>query len=562
MTISSLDSRVFDANAEAMGFPMDELIDEAGRGLAEMLESRYPGRSFVFVCGSGNNGSDGIAAASKMDQSSVRILILKNPSEKTLLCRKRFCDALRCPVSMYKKGDLEGSDVIVDCALGTGLSGTVREPYRTFIEEANGSGRPVVSADVPSGLGSDVVIRPECTVTFLDVKEGMNRSECGEIVIAGIGMPDDAMRIVGPGDMLRYPVPKAESHKGQNGRLMVVAGGPYFGAPAMCSYSALRTGTDIVRVFCPESVHDAVSRISPVLMITDLPGRELTPSSVEMLLSESEGYDAVLVGPGLGTSEATAEAVRRFVSGCRTPMVIDADGLTAIVGARLEAPAVLTPHRGEFAALGGTVPEELALSMNAVVLLKGPEDMITDGARTRVNRTGSPAMTGAGTGDVLAGCVAGLLAKGMSAFDAACLGAYITGEAGRLACSEKSFGAVATDVAESIPAVLVRGLGVDRHPARLRHPCADRRLLPRHRGPAHRPGVSSEEEGVPSGLPHPRHAGRGSGGRRGRDEPAHRDRRRQGFGPRILQAGVLRDTRLLRGALRTLRHDRRRPRQP
>ncbi len=456
--ISALDSRVFDANAEAMGCSMEGLIDNAGRGLAEVLESGYPGRSFVFVCGSGNNGSDGIAAASKMDPSRVRVLILKHPPEKTLQARRRFLDVLSCPVSMYAPGALEGSDVIVDCALGTGLSGTVREPYRTFIEEANASGRPIVSADIPSGLGADIAIRPERTVAVLDVKEGMNEGICGEIVVADIGMPEDAMRVVGPGDMLRYPVPKRDSHKGQNGRLMVIAGGPYFGAPAMCAYSALRSGADIVRVFCPESVHDAVSRISPVLMITDLPGSELTSSSVDALLSESDRYDAVLIGPGLGTSEATRDAVREFVSRCGTPMVIDADGLTAIEGMRLEAPAVLTPHHGEFAALGGTVPEDLARAMNAVVLLKGAEDVVTDGSRTRINRTGSPAMTGAGTGDVLAGCVAGLLAKGMDAFDAACLGAYITGEAGSIAYSEKSYGAIATDVAESIPSVLVRGL--------------------------------------------------------------------------------------------------------
>ncbi|MDO5853848.1 MAG: NAD(P)H-hydrate dehydratase [Thermoplasmata archaeon] len=456
--MTPLDSRVCDANAASLGVPVRDLMGAAGRSLADALESRYPGCRALFVCGSGNNGGDGFAAASRMDPERAGVALLCEPSRIRSDDARFYYSVLECPISAYSAELLAEYDVIVDCALGTGMSGAVREPYRSFILDANASGKPIVSADVPSGLGTDACVKPDLTVTFVDVKDGMSQESCGEIIVADIGMPYEALACVGPGDMLRYPVPGRDSHKGQNGRLMVIAGGPYFGAPAMCAYSALRVGADIVRVFCPESVRDAVSRISPVLMITALPGDRLTPESIGMLLEESENYDAVLIGPGLGTSEDTMEAVQSFVSKCRTPMVIDADGLTAIAGTRLEAPAVLTPHRGEFARLGGNTPEELSRQMNAVVLLKGASDIVSDGMRTRTNRSGTPAMTGAGTGDVLAGCVAGLLSKGMSPFDAACLGAYITGKAGEAAFSSKSYGLIATDVAECIPDVLRDGL--------------------------------------------------------------------------------------------------------
>ncbi len=456
--LTALDSRVSDANAEALGVRVRDLMGNAGRSVTELLASRFPDRRILFVCGSGNNGGDGFAAALGMDPARVEVALLCEPSRIHSDESRFYYSLLECPISRYERGMLGGFDVIVDCALGTGVSGRARGEYAAFIEEAASCGRTIVSVDVPSGIGTDLALHPDITVTFMDSKEGMTPENSGEIVIADIGIPDEAYRCIGPGDMMRYPVPRDNSHKGQNGRLMVIAGGPYFGAPVMSCLSALRTGTDIVRLFSPESVHLQVSLSTPVLMVIDLPGDRLTPESVDMLLGESESYDAVLIGPGLGCSEDTAEAVRGFVSGCHRPMVIDADGITAVAGMGIDGDAVLTPHRREFRTLGDGDPEDVARAMGAVVLLKGSEDVVTDGVRTRVNRTGTPAMTGAGTGDVLAGCVAGLLAKGMTPFDAACLGAYICGRAGEMAFSEKSYGLIATDVIDAIPSVLMEGL--------------------------------------------------------------------------------------------------------
>ncbi len=430
-------------------------MDNAGKALADFLNSEYPGQKILFVCGTGNNGGDGFCAAGKMDSSKVSVALLKKPSEIRSKEAWDCYSALECPIIDYSKVTLDDYEVIVDCALGTGMSGKIREPYLGFIKDISKSKAKVVSADVPSGLGGNDAVRPSATVTFHDVKEGMTPDNCGRIVIADIGIPAEAVDCLGPGDMLRYPVPRKDSHKGENGRLMIIGGGPYYGAPAMAALGALRTGTDLVRLFIPESIYGIVASYSPVPMITTLPGDHLTLDSVGMLLEESENYDAVLIGPGLGTSDDTMNAVRSFVTRCTKPMVVDADGITAVSSMELNDRTILTPHKAEFRRLGGSCcVMEMSEHISATILLKGPTDEISDGRRTRLNRTGTPAMTGAGTGDVLAGCVSGLLSKGMTTFDAACLGAYICGLAGEKAAETKSYGTMATDIIECIPIVL------------------------------------------------------------------------------------------------------------
>ncbi len=452
--ISSLESRVLDANSESLGVPVSELMGNAGKAVADHLESQYPGKRFAFVCGTGNNGGDGFAAAIRMDPSRCKVLLLKKASQIRTDAARGFYSLLECPISPYSKDALEDCDVIVDCALGTGSSGTVRDPYRSFIQDANASGKPVVSVDIPSGLGSDICIGPVSTITFHDAKEGMDEASCGRIVVADIGIPEDASRIVGPGDMLRYPVPADGSHKGANGRLLAISGGPYFGAPALACRAALRTGADLVHLCCPASAFGIAASACPEMTGSVLPGDHLDSSSVDGLLELSQRYDAVLIGPGLGDSPDTMEAVRMFVSSCTRPMVIDADAIKALTDMSVPN-AVITPHAGELRTIG-TLDD--AVGRFGAVLLKGREDTIADRDRTRINRTGNPGMTSGGTGDVLAGCVAALVSKGMPLFDAACLGAYIVGSAGDKAFASKSYGLMATDVAEGIPEVLREGL--------------------------------------------------------------------------------------------------------
>ena len=391
-----------------------------------------------------------------MPPECTKVALLKKASEiKSGISRDRYA-VLECDILPYSTDCLADADVIVDCILGTGSSGTIREPYASCMRDINASGKTVVSADIPSGLGCDISIIPDYTITFHDTKSGMSPLTCGEIIICDIGIPAGAYDFLGPGDMIRYPIPAKDSHKGQNGRLMIVGGGPYFGAPALSALSALRSGVDSVRIYTPESCAAIVSSYCPVFMVTSLPGNHLTPESVSRILEDSISYDALLIGPGLGDSIETRAAVREILRNVRIPVIIDADAISASDGMRMEVPCIITPHHGEFRRISseGLSIQDVSSSMNAVILLKGSEDVITDGCSTRRNRTGNAAMTGAGTGDVLSGCVAGLLSKGMSAFDSACLGAYICGRAGDLAFISHSYGLIATDVIDNISRVI------------------------------------------------------------------------------------------------------------
>ncbi|UAL07979.1 MAG: NAD(P)H-hydrate dehydratase [Candidatus Methanogranum gryphiswaldense] len=465
--ISSLDSKVMDANSEALGITRASLMTHAGQAIADIIRTRYSNKRIAFACGKGNNGGDGYTAANILSHADVTILIISPTS--IINSREAFeqYSKLKCPKLDFFSARLEDYDVIVDCALGTGLTGELKEPYVSYVNAMNGFKGDIISIDVPSGLGTDHAIKPKLTLALHDIKDGMTPENSGEIIVRDIGVPTEAIKNVGPGDMLRYPIPAKDSHKGCGGTLLVIGGGPYFGAPAMAAMAAMRVGTDIVKVATPSCSYPTIASFSPVLILTELKGNILAPGHVKKLLELSESCDAVLIGPGLGTDDLTIEAVNDFVNSCKAPMVIDADGLNAL-GKNFHSngtPIVLTPHTGEFLRLGGTIGSDpakyvclKAKETNTTVLLKGSTDIISNGEKIRFNNTGNPGMTSAGTGDVLAGIIAGLLAKKMSAFDAACLGAYISGRAGDCAFKKKSYGLIATDIIEKIPTVLAKEL--------------------------------------------------------------------------------------------------------
>ena len=456
--ITPLDSRVMDANAEALGISVKELMGNAGKAVSEFLTETYPDARFAFFCGHGNNGGDGFAAACDLPPEKVKVFCITSPEKiKSQTVRYFLEQTGKAPVQTdYSDRDF---DVLVDCGLGTGLSGKLRPEYAEFVRFANSFKGPVVSVDIPTGSGTDISVKADITVTLHEVKTGMTEENCGKIIVKDIGMPKKAYSETGPGDMLRYPVPAADSHKGSNGNLLIIGGGPYFGAPAMAAMAALRVGTDLVTVAAPESVFHEIADVSPVIMIDRLDGDRLRSEHVPELLKRAERCSAVLIGPGLGRDEDTARAVVEFVSSIDIPTVIDADALTAMGEFKTaRSNIVLTPHHAEFERIGGGDVQERARSTGCTILLKGRTDLISDGNRLKANNTGCAGMTGAGTGDVLAGIVAGLLAKGMETFDAACLGAYISGRAGEMAFERKSYGLIATDVIEAIPDVLAEGL--------------------------------------------------------------------------------------------------------
>jgi len=466
--------KVLDINAEYLGVPTETLMENAGWALAQEITSRFgEGLHLAVLCGPGNNGGDGFVAARALTKNNrVRVLLAAPPSEiRSPEARSNF-EKVEELHRVYNDDDLTTYDVLVDALMGVGMRGAPRGVFVPMIKAINASGKPVVSADMPSGLGTEMAVRPQLTVTFHDVKTGMNEQSCGEIVVKDIGIPDDAARYVGPGDLVHYPIPLQEAHKGQNGRLVIVGGGPYTGAPALAGLAAYRTGVDLVFVACPDAIRTVVASYSPNLITFPLPEDHLSPAHVDSILDLLDKADTLLIGPGLGDDDGTLQAVRDLVERCELPMVLDADALKAVAGhlSLLKGKrGVLTPHHRELETLhGDRLPDDLGARTDAArkiametgwtVLVKGRVDIITDGERVKLNRTGNPGMSVGGTGDVLAGITAGLLTKKVAPFEAARMSAFLNGSAGDLAFEKYSYGLVASDLVERIPQVLRRNL--------------------------------------------------------------------------------------------------------
>jgi len=460
--LSPMEMRVLDQNARFLGVATEELMEHAGGAVAGVIAHRYDvgGKNIQVFCGPGNNGGDGFVAARRlMDVGAIVEVILL--TEKVKGPARRALETLSLPIHPFDE-TTKVKGLVVDAILGTGVRGDLRGKYRHAVSLINESKEPVISVDVPTGLGTHHAIRPDVTVTFHDVKEGMTPKNCGEIIVEDIGIPPEAQEFVGPGDLLHYPLPEKESHKGENGRLLVVGGGPYTGAPALVGMAAYRTGVDLVTIVTRPEIAQTVASFSPNLIVRGW-------TSTKEVIALAATNDAVVIGPGLGPS--LGEQVREIVSKCERPMVIDADAIQAIDPLLLGGKSgVITPHVGEFEELTGARPppdiggrEDVvgrwARKLGFTVLLKASTDVISDGETVKLNRIHNQGMTVGGTGDVLSGVIGALLAKGSTPFNAARMGAFINGYAGNLAFEERWYSLLATDVIEKIPAVLKTTLG-------------------------------------------------------------------------------------------------------
>ena len=464
--------KVLDINSSFLGVRTITLMERAGQAVANYILQAFPQDSRVAVlCGKGNNGGDGFVAARYLVGKMETSVFLAEPRSDvgSGLARANLEPVLGIarPASSL---DPKHFDVIIDALLGVGLQGRPRAPYDALIKLLNSSRRPVVSIDVPSGWPSDLQVNPDTTVTLHAPKVGMNRKNSGKIVVADIGIPKDAEDFCGPGDFSLIPRRKKDAHKGDAGRVLVIGGGPYTGAPAFTGMAAMRSGVDLTFVATPETAAIPVSIYSPNMIVHALKGEILSGEHVEELLEKANGVDVVAIGPGLGDARETLDAAQRIIAGCKKPMVIDADAIAAC-GRRpriLQGKSgVITPHAGEFKKLTGkTVPEDqekrsemvraAAEKLGMTIVLKGMVDVISDGRYVKLNRTGNNAMTVGGTGDVLTGTIAGILGQKTTPFAAGRIGAFTSGLAGDLVFEEKSYGLLASDVIDKIPIVLRR----------------------------------------------------------------------------------------------------------
>jgi NAD(P)H-hydrate epimerase len=490
-SITGREMRALETNAEYFGISRLLLMENAGHEVAAELASRFkPTKSVMVVSGLGGNGGDGFVAARHLLSVGFKVTVLlagkaAEITHKEALENWKALQFLKDSIEIQEIYDSAlipklDTDIIVDALLGTGTKGKLRQPILQLVRKINVSKAFKVAVDVPTGIDSGTgnvlgeAVKADLTITFHKTKKGLEKAKryVGELVVKSIGLPPQIEKYAGPGDVYLIAEPRPpESHKGDFGRLLVIGGNETFsGAPALVALGALRTGVDLAYVASPEKTARAISSMTPDLITVKLHGEHLNPDNVPTLKSYVKLSDAVVLGPGLGLHAETKKTIKpliEVIEAAGKPLLLDADGLKAFAEfkRKLKVPLVLTPHAGEFAILTGkTLPEalkervdnvvETASQLDAVVLLKGHVDIISDDKRFKLNFTGNPGMTVGGTGDVLSGIVGAFLAQHVDPFEAAVAGAFVNGAAGDSVFAEKGSHMVATDLLEWIPHVL------------------------------------------------------------------------------------------------------------
>ncbi len=466
-----LDRRVI----EDLGLPGIALMEIASRGVAEAVRDHHadPARQgTVVVCGGGNNGGDGYAAARWLHGWGfpVSLLPLTDRSTGDAGVMRDVCRKMGIP-EIKTLGD---AGLLVDAVFGTGLSRAPSGPYLEIIEAIAAHPADVVAVDLPSGLSADtgaplgVCVPAKRTVTFGRLKAGHlgepGADLCGIVDVIDIGLQASSpsnlaiAEIPEPTD-LSWPTRSAAGHKKSSGHLLVVAGSRAMsGAAILTCRGALAAGAGLVTLLAPRSAR--LAGIPPEVMVID-GGQGDVLSTIDADLS---AFTAIATGPGLGGGEPLTptllQALKRLWRDETLPVVFDADALVA-TGEKAGGPRVITPHAGEAARLLGVSAAAVQgdrfrlapkLATACTALLKGRNSLIaTAGARTSVNPTGGPVLATAGSGDVLCGVVGALLARGQTARNAAVLGAYIHGAAGDILAEERSQGWTAGDIADALP---------------------------------------------------------------------------------------------------------------
>lgn len=463
------------------------LMDNAAQAVAEAVHealTALEGERVVIFCGGGNNGGDGLGAARWLQSYgvSVRAFIvgaaLDAVQGDAALELAMFTKAGGRVEALSTEDDwvlaelaASKADVLVDALLGTGFHGELEGDVLRACELLNKSEKYILAVDIPTGVNADNgavsehAVRADHTVTMALVKTGLllypGREYCGDIELADISMPvklveeyqSDKYRLTDEIVRELLPLRKANAHKGDAGRVVICAGSPgYTGAAALASDAAVKAGAGLVSLYTPLSSRDVLAiKLTEVMvhgLLERMPGI-LGGGAASDVASSAEAADVLAIGPGLGTSESTQEAVRTILQKITTPVVIDADALTALAGhteilAAMQAQKVLTPHPGEMARLTGleiaeieadriNVAKKYAEEWQAIVVLKGAPTVIgCPNGTVYVNSKGNSSLATGGSGDVLTGIIAGLAAQEISLQEAAICGVYLHGLAAEL----------------------------------------------------------------------------------------------------------------------------------
>jgi hydroxyethylthiazole kinase-like uncharacterized protein yjeF len=473
----------------ASGVAGISLMENAGVAVAERVAARAPSGPIVVVTGPGNNGGDGYVAARALAARGFEVRVAQLGDRAALkgdaaIAASRWIG----PVEAAEPGGLAGAALIIDALFGAGLNRPVEGAARALIEAINATGLPVVAVDLPSGISGDsgatmgVAVRAVETVTFFRRKPGHllmpGRLHCGRLTVADIGIPPSVLEEIAPRQWANepplwlscFPRPSVEGHKYNRGHAVIVSGPmPSTGAAKLAARSALRAGAGLVTIASPFDALVAHAAESVAVMVREV---DSAAALVEFLTDKRR--NAVVLGPGGGVGEGMREQVTAALAS-GTAVVLDADALTSFAGelpqlgdairGRNDRPVILTPHEGEFSRLFNVIDQDnnvksklekikiAARKTGAIVLLKGPDTVIAapDG-RAAITANAPATLATAGSGDVLAGIVGGLLAQHMPAFEAACAAAWLHGEA----ATAFGPGLIAEDLPDILPQVYRR----------------------------------------------------------------------------------------------------------
>ena len=464
-----------DAAAIASGVPGIQLMESAGRAVADDIRIHYTPRSTVVLCGPGNNGGDGFVVARLLEAAGwpVQVALL---GDRAKLAGDAALAAAAWPHQVLDLAAevLVDADLVIDAVFGAGLTRAVDGIARQTLEAVAASGARVVAIDIPSGVDGNTgaalgyAVQADRCVTFFRKKSGHcllpGRALCGVLRVADIGITDRVIESIRPmtwenhpdlwKDAMRWPA--SESHKYTRGFAVVVSGGAETtGAPRLAARAALRAGAGVVSVACPP---DALLVLAASL--TAVMTRVIHDVEDLQTLASDRRCTASLIGPGNGVGDITRRNTLALLK-LEKPCVIDADALSVFgdapndLFAALNGNCVLTPHDGEFARVFGALPgsrlaraRAAAANCGAVVLLKGGDTVVAspDG-RATITTNAPPDLATAGAGDVLAGIVLGLLAQGIPAFEAASAAAWLHADAAR----RFGPGLIAEDLSDLLP---------------------------------------------------------------------------------------------------------------
>lgn len=502
---SSKEMQLIDKKAiSEYGIPGIVLMENAAIQVIKEIEAKYGDltkKRVTVVAGKGNNGGDGLAIARHLINRGTKIIVYLLAEDSSIegdaLINLKIFKKMGGKIYDSSSFDLKAmetvishSHIIIDAIFGTGLSTDVKGFYADVISLINSAGKPIVSVDVPSGISADTgkvlgtAITAEMTVTFALPKVGLliypGAEYAGGLKIVDISIPGGMMEIESIQanlltiEEMRGAVPEraADSHKGSFGHVGVIAGSVgKTGAAAMTSLASLKVGAGLVSLAVPSSLNQTLAQKLTEVMTFPLPeGKEgfLGNRAEEKIIEFLADKDVVAIGPGISTDKEAQELIRRLVKRISIPMVIDADGINAFVGYTdilkdIGVPIILTPHPGEMARLLGINPSDVqddrigisrrfSTEYNIYLLLKGARTIIAEpSGAIYINPTGNPGMATGGTGDILTGIIAGLIAQRLDISSAVRFGVFLHGLAGDLAAKEKGeAGMIAGDLLDMI----------------------------------------------------------------------------------------------------------------